>query len=40
MCSCVILWGFVKLAQHELYQFYCDFYAKYEDLTFDEFNSI
>ncbi len=31
---------FVKLAQQELYQFYYDPYAKYEDLTFDEFNSI
>jgi hypothetical protein len=31
---------FVKLAQQELFQFYCDPYAKYEDSAFDEFNSI
>jgi hypothetical protein len=37
MCDFV---EFVKLAQHELYQLYCGPYAKYEDLTFDEFNSI
>ncbi len=30
----------IKLAQLELYWFYCDPYAKYEDSTFDEFNSI
>ncbi len=30
----------IKLAQQELYQLYCDFYAEYEDLAFDEFNSI
>jgi hypothetical protein len=37
MCDFV---EFVKLAQHELYWFYCDLYAKYENLAFDEFNSI
>jgi hypothetical protein len=31
---------FVKLAQQKLYRFYYDPYAKYEDPTFDEFNSI
>jgi hypothetical protein len=31
---------FVKLVQQELYQFYCDPYAKYEDLAFAKFNSI
>jgi hypothetical protein len=30
----------IKLAQHELYQLYCGPYAKYEDPTFDEFNSM
>jgi len=37
MCNFV---EFVKLTQHELYCLYCDPYAKYEDMTFDEFNSI
>jgi hypothetical protein len=37
MCNFV---EFVKLTQQELYRFYYDPYAKYEDLTFDEFNSI
>ncbi len=30
----------IKLAQQQLYWLYCDPYAKYEDSTFDEFNSI
>jgi hypothetical protein len=32
--------NFVKLVQHELYKPYCDPYAKFEDLTFDDFNFI
>ncbi len=32
--------GFVKLARIELYTFYCDPYAKFEDSTFDNFHSI
>jgi hypothetical protein len=37
MCDFV---EFVKLAQQKLYQFLYDPYAKYENLAFDEFNSI
>ncbi len=32
--------NFVKLVQHELYKPYCDPYAKFEDLAFDDFNFI
>jgi hypothetical protein len=32
--------GFVKLAQVELYTFYCDPYAKFKDPTFDNFHPI
>jgi hypothetical protein len=37
MCDFV---EFVKLAQQKLYRFLYDPYAKYENLAFDEFNSI
>jgi hypothetical protein len=37
MCDFV---EFVKLAQLDLYRLYYNLYAKYEDPTFDEFNSI
>jgi len=32
--------NFVKFVQHELYKPYCDPYAKFEDLDFDDFNLI
>jgi hypothetical protein len=31
---------FVKVAQKELYMFYCELYAKFEDSTFNDFNVI
>jgi hypothetical protein len=30
----------VKVAQQERYKFYCDPYTKFEDLAFDDFNTI
>jgi len=36
---CVILWN-INLAQQKLYWFYYDFFTKYEDSIFDDFNLV
>jgi hypothetical protein len=40
LCLCAIFLKFIKLAQQKLYWLYYDPFAKYEDETFDYFNSI